>query len=66
MKCPTCGRAQLGPDTRDLTHTYKGVTIIIPKVKADYCPSCGDYVLELREASRVNEKMLELRKLVGN
>ncbi|OZB62692.1 MAG: hypothetical protein B7X31_08165 [Thiomonas sp. 13-66-29] len=51
MKCPVCGGAELIHDIRDLAYTYKGKTITIPAVVGDFCPACGEAILELGEAS---------------
>jgi HTH-type transcriptional regulator / antitoxin MqsA len=32
MKCPNCGAAKLARDTRDLTCTYHGVSMTLPRV----------------------------------
>lgn len=50
MKCPACGAAELVRDTRDLTHTYKGETTVVPAVVGDFCPACAEAVLALPEA----------------
>ncbi len=62
MKCPTCASAELIHDTRDIPHTYKGETTVIPNVTGDFCPACGESVLELAEASLVSSVMREFRK----
>jgi HTH-type transcriptional regulator/antitoxin MqsA len=46
MKCPVCGGAELIHDTRDLTYTYKGHTTTVPNITGDFCPACGESVLE--------------------
>lgn len=46
MKCPCCGAAELVHDTRDLPYTYKGQDTVIAAVTADYCPECGEAVLD--------------------
>ncbi len=50
MKCPVCGRAELVHDTRDIPYTYKGESTIIPSVTGDFCPACGEAVLEKSES----------------
>lgn len=52
MKCPECGGAELVHDTRDKRYTYKGQTTVIPAVTADYCPVCGESVLEREHCDR--------------
>jgi HTH-type transcriptional regulator/antitoxin MqsA len=65
MKCPSCGRAKLVRDTRDVPYAYKGETTTIPAVRGDFCPACGESVLAPAEASRVGAAMLEFNKQVN-
>jgi HTH-type transcriptional regulator/antitoxin MqsA len=65
MKCPTCGQAELVQDTRDRTYIYKGETTVIPSVAGDFCPACGDAVLDKSESCRVSSLMLEFNKQVN-
>ena len=53
MKCPSCGSAELVYDTRDRPLTYKGQTTIIPAVTGEFCPACGDVVLDHGQGNRV-------------
>ena len=64
MKCPVCGGADLVHDTRDLPYAYKGETIAIPAVSGDYCPSCGESVLDASESARVSAAMLAFSRQV--
>lgn len=52
MKCPACGSAELVPDTRELPYTYKGETTTIAAVRGDFCPICGEVVLERDDTER--------------
>lgn len=65
MKCPACGAARLVHDTRDMPYTYKGETRIIPAVTGDFCPACGEAVLDMRESARTSALMLEFNKEVN-
>lgn len=65
MKCPVCGAAKLVKDTRDLPYTYKGESTVIPSVKGQFCPACGEAVLDLAESARTSEAMLEFNKQVN-
>jgi HTH-type transcriptional regulator/antitoxin MqsA len=65
MKCPACGAAKLVHDTRDLPYTYKGETTTIPAVAGDYCPACGESVLNAAESARASAAMLEFNKQVN-
>ncbi len=57
MKCPVCGEAELVRDVRDLRHTYKGAETSIPSVTGEFCPACGEAVLDAAESTRVMSEM---------
>lgn len=65
MKCPVCGAAELVHDTRDVPHTYKGETTVIPAVTGDFCPACAEVVLDMPEAERFGELVREFNKQVN-
>jgi HTH-type transcriptional regulator / antitoxin MqsA len=65
MKCLACGMAELVHDTRDLPYTYKGESTTIPMVKGDFCPACGESVLDAIESALVSGLMLEFNKQVN-
>jgi HTH-type transcriptional regulator/antitoxin MqsA len=65
MKCPSCGAAKLVHETRDLSYTYKGETTTIRRVKGDYCPACGEAVLDPEESARTSAAMLTFNKHVN-
>jgi len=65
MKCPHCGKVKLVHDTRDLPYTYKGETTNIPSVTGDFCPACGESILDAAESARVSSLMLEFNKQVN-
>jgi HTH-type transcriptional regulator/antitoxin MqsA len=65
MKCPSCGAAELVHDTRDLPYTYKGEDAAIPAVVGDFCPACGEAVLDSGESSRVSAAMMAFNKQVN-
>ncbi len=65
MKCPVCGAAELIHDTRDLSYTYKSETTAISAVTGDFCPSCGEALLDLGESTRTSELMLQFNKQVN-
>lgn len=54
MKCPICANAELTWDTRDIPYIYKGETTTIPEVKGDFCPACGEIVLDPAESVRAS------------
>ena len=65
MKCPACGAARLVRDTRELRYTYKGEATTIPAVVGEYCPACGDSVLDATESARVSAVMKAFNRQVN-
>ena len=65
MKCPSCAVGKLVHDTRDMPYTYKGESTLIPGVTGDFCPSCGETILDAAESARTNAAMLEFNKRVN-
>ncbi len=65
MDCASCGAARLVCDTRDQPYVYKGETTLILGVTGDFCPACGEAVLEPDEAARVGGAMLAFNRRVN-
>jgi HTH-type transcriptional regulator/antitoxin MqsA len=65
MQCLFCGAAELVCDTRDMPYTYKGESTTIPAVTGDYCPACGEVVLDKAESLRTSAAMLAFNKQVN-
>lgn len=65
MKCPICAKAELVHDTRDMPYTYKGESTILPDVTGDFCPACGEAILDGSEAERTCALMREFNKQVN-
>jgi len=65
MKCPVCGAAELVHDTRDMPYTYKGESTIIPSVTGDFCPACGEVVMDMAESIRNSATMMAFNKQVN-
>jgi len=65
MKCPCCGAAELIHDTRDVLYTYKGETTTIPEVTGDYCPACGESVLDREQGDRYSELIGSFRQEIN-
>jgi len=57
MKCPSCGGAELVRDTRSLPHAYKGMTTRLHGITGDFCPACGEGVLDMAESQRMMDLM---------
>ncbi|MEO5328229.1 MAG: type II toxin-antitoxin system MqsA family antitoxin [Magnetococcus sp. THC-1_WYH] len=64
MKCPVCAEAELVRDTRDVPYTYKGEQTSISAVTGDFCPACGEVVLDMAESTCTSAEMLEFNKQV--
>lgn len=64
-KIPMCAQAELVRDTRDVPCTYKGETTAIPAVTGDFCPACGESVLDAAESARTSALMLDFNKQVN-
>jgi HTH-type transcriptional regulator/antitoxin MqsA len=52
-------------DTRDIPYTYKGESTLISAVAGDFCPACGEVVLDVTESNRVSQAMLQFNKQVN-
>ena len=65
MKCPVCGGAELIHDTRDLPYAYKGEETILPGIEGDFCPSCGEGVLDRTNSMKASTLMSEFIKQVN-
>ena len=65
MKCPSCGTAKLIHDTRDVTYIYKGESTSIPDVTGDFCPACGEVVLNREHGDRYSELLAVHQKQVN-
>ncbi|HQT29606.1 MAG TPA: type II toxin-antitoxin system MqsA family antitoxin [Thiobacillus sp.] len=55
MNCPSCGADELIRDTRDMPYTYSGQTTTIPAVTGDFCPACGEVILNREQGDRYSE-----------
>lgn len=66
MKCLCCGSAELIRETRNMTYVYKGQTSIMPAVAGDFCPACGESILDATESNRVMREMRAFSKQVNS
>lgn len=62
MKCPAGGGAELLHDTSDVPHTYKGQTTTFSALSADFCPACGEILLDSAEADRYGASVCAFNK----
>lgn len=65
MKCPCCGAAALVRDTRDLPYTYKGEHTLIPAVTGDFCPACGEVVLDREQGDGYSARIGQFQREVN-
>jgi HTH-type transcriptional regulator/antitoxin MqsA len=65
VKCPSCGAAKLARGSRDLPYTYKGQKTVLPKVTGDFCPACGEGVLDMPEVDRIGKIALAFNQQVN-
>ena len=64
MKCPGCGGAELVHDVRDIPMECSGVRKIIPEVEGDYCPSCGEVLLDRVNGDRYSAMVSDFERSV--
>jgi HTH-type transcriptional regulator / antitoxin MqsA len=62
MQCPICAGADLIHDTRDVQYTYKGESTIIEHITAQFCPACGELILDADEGRRFGDLIGEFHK----
>lgn len=65
MKCPICGKAELIHDTRDVPYAYKGEETVLPAIEGDFCPACGEIILDMANSTRASSLMGEFNKQVN-
>lgn len=65
MKCPICGRAELIHDTRDVPYAYKGEETVLPAIEGDFCPVCGEIILDMANSNKASSLMGEFNKQVN-
>jgi len=65
MKCPCCGAAELIHDTRDMPYVYKGKTTTLSAVTGEFCPACGEVVLNREHGDRYSERVGSFQREVN-
>jgi HTH-type transcriptional regulator / antitoxin MqsA len=66
MKCPSCAMTELVHDTRDIPYSYKGEATLIPAISGEFCPACGESLLNAEQSRRVMDAMLAFNKQVNS
>jgi HTH-type transcriptional regulator / antitoxin MqsA len=65
MKCPCCGAAKLVRETRDIQYVYKNEKTTIPSVVGEFCPACGEVILNRDHGDRYSELIGQFQKKVN-
>jgi HTH-type transcriptional regulator / antitoxin MqsA len=65
MKCPSCGAAKLVVSTRNVDYIYKSQTTTIPAVTGEFCPACGEIVLNQEHGDRYIEQVAGFQRQVN-
>jgi HTH-type transcriptional regulator/antitoxin MqsA len=65
MRCPICGGAELIHDTRDVPYIYKGEQTLLPAIEGDFCPACGEIILDMVNAARYGDLIHDFNKQVN-
>jgi HTH-type transcriptional regulator/antitoxin MqsA len=61
MQCLVCGGAEAIHDTRDVPYTYRGEEAVLPAIEGDFCPTCGEIVLDRENSVRASSLAGEFR-----
>ncbi|MHB1678518.1 MAG: type II TA system antitoxin MqsA family protein [Sulfuriferula sp.] len=48
-----------------MPYVYKGESTILPQVTSDFCPSCGESILNAEESRRTMNLMLEFNREIN-
>ena len=64
MICPVCGVTVLVREARDLPYSYRNESTSIAAVMGDFCPACGDALLDASESARVSAAMLAFKEQI--
>ncbi len=65
MNCPNCEKPTLIKVQRDMPYTYKGAKTVLADVKGEWCPVCGEALLDLEESARISRDMTNFNKRVN-
>jgi HTH-type transcriptional regulator / antitoxin MqsA len=59
MNCPACGRLMV-PDIRDQVISCGAQSIIVEKLKGNFCPNCDEGILDSESYQRLTEAQRDL------
>lgn len=65
MQCPICSNAALVADVRDMPYLYKGELTTLAQIKGEFCPACGEHVLDATESARASALMLSFNQQIN-
>ncbi len=65
MKCPSCLTVELVKINRDMPYSYKNKKMIIHAVTGDWCPDCGETLLDMTESNRIHRAMQSFNQSVN-
>ncbi len=65
MKCPSCGGAELVRDTRNLSYIYKGESTVIEAVTGNFCPACGEVLLNREQGDRYSALIGQFQRRIN-
>lgn len=65
MKCPSCNSTDLVTISRDMPYAYKGENTVIREVNGEWCPACGETLLDITESSRIQREMQTFNQKVN-
>lgn len=66
MNCPNCERPTLVTVRRDMPYTYKGEKTVLSDVTGEWCPACGEALLDIAESARISRDMIAFNKKVNS
>jgi HTH-type transcriptional regulator/antitoxin MqsA len=66
MQCLVCGAAEAIHVIRDIPCLYKGEEFSITGVEGDFCPTCGETILDMANATRYSSLLGEFHKRINN
>ena len=64
MICPVCGVAALVYEAPDLPYSYRNDFTSIPAVTGDFCPACGEALLDASESARISAGILAFKEQI--